>query len=184
MLGIAQRVFQGKHRAPGVSEQNNFVEPKVLPDFVEIIEIGGQSARTVRPTIAAEEEIERVVPLIERASGELGAMVSVDTYKPAVARAAIEAGAVIVNDTSGLRDTSIASECAQRGAALVVMHTLAPPGRRLQDPGRYADITGEVIAFLRDLQPAEILEEDNKSSCSLANGARIVSLPSGPTLTF
>src|SRR5207302_7428650 len=57
---------------------------------------------------------------------------------------------VIVNDTSGLRDTSIASECAQRGAALVVMHTLAPPGRRLQDPGRYADITGEVIAFLRE----------------------------------
>ena len=42
MLGIAQRVFQSKHRAPGVSQQNNFVEPKVLPDFVEIIEIGGE----------------------------------------------------------------------------------------------------------------------------------------------
>jgi len=76
--------------------------------------------------------------------------VSVDTYKPAVARAAIEAGASIVNDVSGLRDPELADVCAQTGAALVLMHTGAPPRTRLQDPGLYDDVTGEVIAFLRE----------------------------------
>ena len=95
----------------------------------DILDIGGESARTDRPPLAAAEEIERVVPLIEHAAGELGAIVSADTYKPSVARAAIAAGAVIVNDTSGLRDPRLAEVCAETGAALVIMHTLAPPGR-------------------------------------------------------
>ena len=69
------------------------------------------------------------MPLIERVGGELGARVSVDTYKPAVARAAIAAGASIVNDVSGLRDPELADVCAQTGAALVVMHTRAEPKR-------------------------------------------------------
>jgi dihydropteroate synthase len=116
----------------------------------DILDIGGESARTDRPPVAAAEEIERVVPLIEHAAGELGAIVSVDTYKPSVARAAIAAGAVIVNDTSGLRDPRLADVCAQTGAALVIMHTLAPPGRRLQDPQRYGDIAAEVLGFLRE----------------------------------
>jgi dihydropteroate synthase len=97
-----------------------------------------------------EEEIERVVPLIERVAGELGAIVSVDTYKLPVARAAIAAGAKIVNDVSGLRDPRLAEVCAQTGAALVVMHTRAAPRQRLQDPDLYGDITGEVLAFLRE----------------------------------
>jgi dihydropteroate synthase len=108
------------------------------------------AGRSVRAAIEAEEEIERVVPLIERVSGELGAIVSVDTHKPAVARAAIAAGAVIVNDVSGLRDVRVAEVCAQTGAALVLMHTLAPPLQRLQDPDGYRDIVAEVIAFLRE----------------------------------
>jgi dihydropteroate synthase len=116
----------------------------------DILDIGGESARTDRPPVAAAEEIERVVPLIKHAAGELGTIVSVDTYKPSVARAAIAAGAVIVNDTSGLRDPRLADVCAETGAALVIMHTLAPPGRRLQDPERYGDITAQVLAFLRE----------------------------------
>ena len=87
---------------------------------------------------------------------ELGAIVSVDTYKPSVARAAIAAGAVIVNDTSGLRDPRLAEVCAETGAALVIMHTLAPPGRRLRDPERYGDIAAEVLAFLRERIAAAI----------------------------
>jgi dihydropteroate synthase len=123
---------------------------ELLGAGADIIDVGGESARTDRPAIEAEEEIERVVPLIERVSGELGATVSVDTYKPAVARAAVAAGAVIVNDVSGLRDVGVAEVCAQTGAALVVMHTHAAPRQRLQDPDGYGDITGEVIAFLRE----------------------------------
>ena len=76
--------------------------------------------------------------------------VSVNTYKPAVARAAIAAGASIVNDVSGLRDPELAAVCAQTGVALVLMHTLAVPKQRLQDPDLYGeDVTGEVLAFLR-----------------------------------
>jgi dihydropteroate synthase len=116
----------------------------------EIIDIGGESASTGRPPVAEQEEIARVVPLIERVSGELGALVSVDTYKPAVAAAAIAAGARIVNDVSGLRDPALASICAERGAALVLMHTRAAPRERLQDPDLYGEIVDEVFAFLAE----------------------------------
>jgi dihydropteroate synthase len=122
---------------------------QLLAAGADILDVGGESARTDVAPIGGEEEIERVVPLIELAAGELGALVSVDTYKPAVARAAIGAGAAIVNDVSGLSDVAMAQLCAQTGAALVITHTLAAPGRRLQAPDRYHDIVAEVGAFLR-----------------------------------
>ncbi len=96
----------------------------------------------------AEEEIARVVPLIERLAGDLGAFVSVDTYKPQVARAAVQAGARIVNDVSGLRDPALADVCAETGAGLVLMHTAAAPRERRQDPDLYEDVVAEVLAFL------------------------------------
>jgi dihydropteroate synthase len=123
---------------------------RLLDDGADIIDIGGESARTDLPPVAEGEEIERVVPLIERVAGELGALVSVDTYRPAVARAAIAAGARIVNDVSGLRDEGLAEVCAQTRAALVVMHTRAAPRRRLQDPYLYSDVTSEVVEFVRE----------------------------------
>jgi dihydropteroate synthase len=123
---------------------------ELLAQGADIIDVGGESASTGRPAVAVEEEIERVVPLVERLAGELDAIVSVDTYKPAVARAAVAAGARIVNDVSGLRDPGLADVCADSGAALVLMHTLAVPRERLQDPDLYGDITAEVMAFLRE----------------------------------
>ena len=123
---------------------------ELLAAGADILDIGGESASTGRPPVAAQEEIKRVVPLIERVAGELGAIVSVDTYKPSVAGAAIAAGASIVNDVSGLRAPGLAELCAQTGAALVVMHTRAAPRERLQDPDLYGDITDEVLGFLRE----------------------------------
>ena len=116
----------------------------------DMLDIGGESATTRRPPVDAEEECERVVPLIERAATELGAIVSVDTYKPQVARAAIAAGASIVNDVSGLRDPELARICASSGAALVLMHTRAAPRERMQDPDLYGDVVEEVLGFLRE----------------------------------
>jgi dihydropteroate synthase len=116
----------------------------------EIIDIGGESGVTNRPAVAPEEEIERVVPLIERVSGELGALVSVDTYKPPVARAAIAAGASIVNDISGLRDPELADVCAETGAGLVLMHTGAAPKQKLLDPALDGRAAEDVSAFLRE----------------------------------
>src|SRR5271167_100373 len=123
---------------------------ELLEDGADILDIGGESAATGRPAVSVEWEIERVVPLIEHVAGELGAIVSVDTYKPPVARAAIAAGATIVNDVSGLRDPDLAEVCAQTGAALVLMHTRAAPKQRLQDPDLYGDVLGEVYAFLSE----------------------------------
>jgi dihydropteroate synthase len=115
-----------------------------------LIDVGGESGVTNRPAVEASEEIERVVPLVQRLASELGAIVSVDTYKPAVAAAAIAAGASIVNDVSGLRDPGLADVCAQTGAALVVMHTLAAPKQRLHDGALYDDILDDVMRFLEE----------------------------------
>jgi dihydropteroate synthase len=123
---------------------------ELLAAGADILDIGGESASTRRPPVAIEEELGRVVPLVERIAGELGAIVSVDTYKPRLAHAAIAAGASIVNDVSGLRAPGLAEVCAQTGAALVVMHTRVAPRQRLQDPDLYGDITAEVLAFLRE----------------------------------
>jgi dihydropteroate synthase len=121
---------------------------RLLADGAQIIDIGGESGVTNRPAVAPAEEISRVVPLIERVRGELGALVSVDTYKPAVARRAIAAGASIVNDVSGLRDPGLADVCAETGAALVLMHTIAPPKQKLIDPSLDDRIVGDVHSFL------------------------------------
>ncbi|MGA9877029.1 MAG: dihydropteroate synthase [Solirubrobacteraceae bacterium] len=123
---------------------------ELLGAGADILDVGGESASTNRPQVEAQEEIERVVPLIERIVVQLDVTVSVDTYKPAVARAAIAAGASIVNDVSGLRDPELAEVCAQTGAALVVMHTRAAPKQRMQDPDLYEDITQDVLGFLRE----------------------------------
>jgi dihydropteroate synthase len=131
-------------------EQRLELAAGLLGSGADILDIGGESAATNRPAVDVEEEIQRVVPLIERVVAELDAIVSVDTYKPAVARAAIAAGASIVNDVSGLRDPELAVVCAQTGAALVVMHTRAAPKQRMQDPDLYADVVEEVISFLSE----------------------------------
>jgi dihydropteroate synthase len=137
----------GRHPTPDAQLR---LARELLEAGADILDVGGESASTGRPPVAEQQEIERVAPLIERIADELGAVISVDTYKPAVARAAIAAGAAIVNDVSGLRDPELAEVCAQTGAALVVMHTRAVPRERLQDPDLYGDIAVEVLAFLRE----------------------------------
>jgi dihydropteroate synthase len=120
----------------------------LLSAGADLIDVGGESGVTNRPPVSAEEEIDRVVPLIERLAGEEGALVSVDTYKPEVAQAAIAAGAAIVNDVSGLRDLEVARVCAQTGAGLVITHTRAAPKEKLLDPGLDAEIVSDVERFL------------------------------------
>ncbi len=133
----------------GLDAQLGLAE-QLLEDGAAILDVGGESASTGRPPVAVEEEIERVAPLIERIVDRLGAVVSVDTYKPDVARAAVAAGAKIVNDVSGLRDPELAGVCAETGAGLVLMHTAAAPRERRQEPDLYEDVAAEVLAFLRE----------------------------------
>ena len=123
---------------------------ELLAQGADIIDVGGESAITRRPPVEVDVEIARVVPLVQRLVAELGAVVSVDTYKPAVAEAAIAAGACVVNDVSGLRDPGLADVCAASGAALVLMHTRAAPKQRLQDAALYSDVFADVRSFLRE----------------------------------
>jgi len=123
---------------------------ELLAAGADVIDVGGESGVTNRPAVDPQEEIARVVPLIERIAGELGALVSVDTYKPPVAAAAIAAGARVVNDVSGLRDPGLADVCAETGAALVLMHTRAAPKQKLLDPSYDGRTAADVVAFLRE----------------------------------
>ena len=79
------------------------------------MDVGGESGRTDRPAVPVEEEIARVVPLVERLAAD-GLTVSVDTWRAPVARAALEAGAAMVNDVSGLSDPAWPTLCAEHGA--------------------------------------------------------------------
>jgi dihydropteroate synthase len=137
----------GVHRT---LEQRVALARELLDAGADVIDVGGESGVTNRPAVDPQEEIARVVPLIERIAGELGAFVSVDTYKPAVAAAAIAAGACIVNDVSGLRDPALADVCAETGAALVLMHTRAAPKQKLLDPSYDGRMAADVVAFLEE----------------------------------
>jgi dihydropteroate synthase len=140
---------------------------RLLEQGADLIDIGGQSGVTNRPPVSVDEEIERVVPVIDAVAGQLGVVVSVDTYRSTVAREAIDAGAVLVNDPSGLSEMEIARVCASSGAALVVTHTRARPKQKLANP-RYADVTEDVKRFLRArLQIARSLgvEQDRLVVC-------------------
>lgn len=121
---------------------------ELVADGATIIDVGGESGVTYTGVTAVEEEIRRVVPLVERLAAE-GVVVSVDTWKPEVAAAALGAGAAILNDVSGLRDIALADVAAEHGAALVVMHTRAEPKREhFHDYG--GDVCGDVRAMLED----------------------------------
>jgi dihydropteroate synthase len=115
-----------------------------------VVDVGAQSAITGRRPVDPSEETAAVVPVVEAILAAWpDTVVSVDTFKPAVVEAALAAGAHLINDVSGLRDRAVARLCSAYGAGLVVMHTTAPPLTRLQDPDRYADVTREVVEFLR-----------------------------------
>jgi dihydropteroate synthase len=116
----------------------------------DILDVGGESAMGGRPPVEVAEEIERVVPLIERIVASLDVLASVDTYKPEVAAAAVAAGARMVNDVSGLRDPALAELCGRTGAALVLMHTRVAPKGTLLAPGAYEDVVEDVLSFLRE----------------------------------
>jgi dihydropteroate synthase len=113
----------------------------------DLIDVGGESGVTGAAPLSPDEEIERVVPLVERLAAE-GIVVSVDTWKAPVAHAALDAGAAMINDVSGLRDPLIADACAAKGASLVVMHTRAEPKHK-EFPG-YDDAVADVLAFMRE----------------------------------
>jgi len=113
-----------------------------------ILDIGGESTRPGAEPVSEEEELRRVVPVIERLSESTAADVSIDTSKLAVAEAALDAGATIVNDVAAFRFApDLAALVADRGATCCLMHMLGEP-RTMQSDPRYEDVVSDVKVFL------------------------------------
>ena len=122
---------------------------EMIQEGADILDIGGESTRPGAAAVEEQEEIRRVIPVIETLRAQTGILISVDTCKAAVARRALEAGAQIINDVSaGTHDASMLSAVCESGAGLVLMHMAGTPKTMQQSP-QYGDVTSEVLAYLR-----------------------------------
>lgn len=116
-------------------------------DGADILDVGGESTRPGSDGVTVQEELRRVLPVIEQLAADGQAAVSIDTMKPEVADACLRAGARIVNDVGGLRDRKMIDVAARHGAAVVIMHMRGTPKTMQADP-RYDDVTGEIADYL------------------------------------
>jgi len=122
---------------------------RMQDEGADLIDIGGESTRPGATPVSADEELCRILPVIERLAPQLRIPISVDTYKASVARAAVAAGAVIVNDVSGLRnDPALAAVAAETGAALILMHSRGASAT-MDARAMYGDVVADVTDELR-----------------------------------
>ena len=142
ILNVTPDSFSDGGRYDSVNEALKHARQMVM-EGADIIDIGGESTRPGHVPISDEEEIERIVPVIEAIKRHLDVPVSVDTYKPAVARAAIEAGADMVNDIWGLKkDPEMAKVIADTGVVCCLMHN--------RETAEYEDLIPDCIADLNE----------------------------------
>jgi dihydropteroate synthase len=120
---------------------------RMVEEGAAIVDVGGESTRPGAPPVPAQEEIDRVVPVIERLASRIRVPISVDTSKPEVMRAAIEAGAQMINDVRALQVPGALVTAASTGAAVCLMHMRGEPASMQADP-HYRDVVAEVRAFL------------------------------------
>ena len=138
------------------SDGERFSSPLASVDFArrlaaegaDLLDLGGESSRPGAEPVSLEEELRRVVPVVEQLSEHVSIPISIDTTKAVVARAALAAGASIVNDISALAaDPEMAGVAARSGAGVVLMHMRGTPRTMQVDP-RYTDVVREVYDFL------------------------------------
>jgi len=135
----------GVHLDPEVAAT---VARRMVDEGAAIVDVGGESTRPGSDGVSTEEELRRVVPVLDRLGGDVP--LSIDTSKSTVARAALERGAILVNDVTALRgDPELAEVVAGSGAYLCLMHMQGEP-RTMQEEPRYDDVAAEVAAFLQE----------------------------------
>jgi dihydropteroate synthase len=133
----------GVHLDPDVAART---ARRMVEEGAAIVDLGGESTRPGSDGVTAEEELGRVLPVLDRLGGEVP--LSIDTSKAAVARAALERGAILVNDVTALRgDPELAGVVAGGDAYLCLMHMQGEP-QTMQEEPRYADVAAEVAGFL------------------------------------
>lgn len=123
---------------------------KLFEDGADILDIGGESTRPFSDAVSVEEEIRRVIPVIENLAARISIPISIDTTKAGVARRAIQAGASMINDVSALRlDHSLADVAAEYDVPVILMHMLGTPKTMQADPV-YDDLIKEIKGFLKN----------------------------------
>lgn len=122
---------------------------QLIAEGADILDIGGESTRPGAEPVSLDEELRRVVPVIEALSKVTTVPLSIDTYKPEVMRAAIEAGADIVNDICALRENGALEIVAASNAGICLMHMQGVPQTMQLNP-QYEDVVAEVKQFLAD----------------------------------
>lgn len=121
----------------------------MVDDGAAIIDVGGESTRPYSQSVSLQEELDRVLPVIERLVARVPVPISIDTNKAAVAQAAVAAGAEIINDISGLQgDPDMQTIAAQCGVGVCVMHMRGTP-QTMQDDPQYADVVSEIYQYLQ-----------------------------------
>ena len=121
---------------------------QMIAEGADIIDIGGESTRPGAEPVSEAEEVNRVVPIIEAIRKQSDIAISVDTSKPEVMRCAVAAGADMVNDVYALRQPEAVEVCAELNVSVCLMHMLGEP-RTMQQKPEYADVVGDIKAFLR-----------------------------------
>ena len=135
----------GVHFDPGAAAS---AARRMVEEGAEVVDVGGESTRPGSDGVSADEELRRVVPVLDRLGGEVP--VSIDTSKATVAQAALERGAIFVNDVTALRgDSDLAGVVAGSEAYLCLMHMQGEP-RTMQAEPHYDDVAAEVASFLEE----------------------------------
>ena len=127
---------------------------RLIAEGADLLDVGGESTRPGAAAVPAEEEMARVLPVIEGLA-IAGVPISIDTMKPAVARAAVAAGASLWNDVAALSAPGALEAAADLGCQVVLMHMRGEP-RTMQDDPRYDDVVAEVEAFLLERAEAAV----------------------------
>lgn len=122
---------------------------RLAEEGADVLDIGGESARPGANGVSVEEELARVIPVIERLARETALPIGIDTSKPEVMRAAVAAGAGMINDVYALRREGALDAAAALGVPVVLMHMLGEP-RSMQDAPDYEDVVADVHRFLAE----------------------------------
>jgi len=122
---------------------------ELAAEGADLIDVGGESTRPGARAVSVQEEMDRVIPVIEALATELPVPVSIDTSKPEVMRAAVAAGAALINDVAALRRPGALAAAAALGVPVCLMHMQGEPGTMQEDPS-YRDVVAEVTGFLAE----------------------------------
>lgn len=122
---------------------------QLVAEGADLLDIGGESTRPGAEPVSVDEELRRVIPVIEGLAARTGVPLSIDTFKPEVMRAAVAAGAGMINDIHALRQEGALAAAAELGVPVVLMHMQGEPGS-MQDTPHYDDVVAEVHRFLAE----------------------------------